>query len=978
MPNNNETTTKFKVDISELKSAMQEAKRQIKVTNSEFKAISSSMDNWGKSSDGISAKLKQLDNNLKSQKTILSTLERQYELTVQQMGEGSAEADRLKIAINNQKAVVNTTEREISNYESSLKEVSKAEKETEKSGKDVDEVLDDMKDSAKETSEGFTVMKGVMANLVTQGINLVIDGAKQAAAALTDMVKQSVSAYAEYEQLVGGVETLFKDSADIVKGYAENAYKTAGLSGNEYMETVTSFSASLLSSLNGDTAESARIADMAITDMSDNANKMGTDMTSLQNAYNGFAKQNYTMLDNLKLGYGGTKEEMQRLLADAEKLSGQKYDISNLADVYEAIHVIQTEMDITGTTAKEAATTISGSTAMMKASWQNLLVGMADENADFEQLVTNLVDSVTTMLGNVMPRVTQAISGVGQLIQSLSPIIATELPKMIDEVLPTLLDSLGALFEALIKGIVGALPSLNSALLDLITNIASSLPGMLSQIIDSLGSLLPQIIKALGDALPEILTNLIDGIYTLINGLVKMTPDIIKAGIQLFTGLIKALPKVINTLLKDIKSLVKDICDGLINAFPDLLNATIELFNAIIEALPEIIDQILAALPTLIDNIVAFLVSGVPQLIEATIQLFNALVQALPTIINALVPRLPEIISAIVNGLIQLTPMLLQGAIQLFMAIVEALPVINQALVEALPEIIVAILEGLIPLSDMVIGLFSGIWEDIKGVFASIGEWFTGIFTEAWNGVTGIWDSATEYFSGIWTSVTSIFSEVGTWFGTQFTTAWTNIKKVFSTWRSFFKGLWDTVTTLFKKVGTTVADAISGSVKAAVNGVLKGAIKIINGFISALNAAISVINAIPGVKIDKLSKLSAPELAKGGVLKKGQVGLLEGDGAEAVVPLEKNREWIKRVADEMKSQLANVIGLNGGDILNAMRGATMSTVGATTDGINTDGGAIAGGVVNNFYQTNNSPKALSRLEIYRQSKNLLGYAGGGM
>ena len=229
------------------------------------------------------------------------------------------------------------------------------------------------------------------------GAALKVGGAAIAAgaAALGKVASEAISGYADYEQLVGGVETLFADSADVVQQYASNAFKTAGLSANEYMETVTSFSASLLQSLGGDTAKAAQVGDMAISDMADNANKMGSSMESIQNAYQGFAKQNYTMLDNLKLGYGGTKTEMERLLADASKLSGVEYNIDSLSDVYEAIHVVQEEMGITGTTAKEAYETISGSLATTKAAWSNLLVGIADENADFPALINNFVESAS-------------------------------------------------------------------------------------------------------------------------------------------------------------------------------------------------------------------------------------------------------------------------------------------------------------------------------------------------------------------------------------------------------------------------------------------------------------------------------------------------------------------------------------------------------------------------------------------------------
>lgn len=282
--------------------------------------------------------------------------------------------------------------------------------------KQATEAIDGIDKEAKETSGNTDKHFSKMGEAAKKAGAVMAKGlAVGLAAAATGVValtKAAIEGYAEYEQLIGGVETLFKDSAGVVEGYANNAYKSAGMSANAYMETITGFSASLLQSLGGDTAKAAEYGNQAVIDMSDNANKMGTSMESIQNAYQGFAKQNYTMLDNLKLGYGGTKEEMQRLLDDAEKISGIKYDISNFGDITQAIHTIQTELGITGTTAKEAASTISGSTAMMKASWDNLVVGIADDNADFDTLISNFVESASTAMGNLIPRIEIALNGV--------------------------------------------------------------------------------------------------------------------------------------------------------------------------------------------------------------------------------------------------------------------------------------------------------------------------------------------------------------------------------------------------------------------------------------------------------------------------------------------------------------------------------------------------------------------------------------
>ena len=265
-----------------------------------------------------------------------------------------------------------------------------------------------------------------------------------------ETIADSIKAYADYEQLVGGVETLFKESSDMVQAYAAKAYKNQGMSANAYMETVTGFSASLLQSLGGDTEKAARIADMAITDMSDNANKMGTSMESIQYAYQGFAKQNYTMLDNLKLGYGGTRSEMERLLKDAEKLTGVHYDISNLSDVYEAIHAIQTEMGITGTTAQEAATTIQGSFLSMKAAWDNLLVALADPNADFSAIFGQMVDSASTLLANAIPilgnLLGEMIVKLPEAIEQLAPVLIDAIVRLVLKVGETFMNGLDKIF----------------------------------------------------------------------------------------------------------------------------------------------------------------------------------------------------------------------------------------------------------------------------------------------------------------------------------------------------------------------------------------------------------------------------------------------------------------------------------------------------------------------------------------------------
>lgn len=331
--------------------------------------------------------------------------------------------------------------------------------------------------------------------------------------AVAALSKSSISQYADYEQLVGGVETLFKKNASTVLRYAQDAYKTSGLSANQYMETVTSFSASLLQGLNGDTAKAAKIADMAITDMADNANKMGTSMEMIQNAYQGFAKDNYTLLDNLKLGYGGTQSEMARLINDSGVL-GKSVEVTaeSVKDVpfnkiIEAIHVIQSEMGITGTTAKEASETISGSWASTKAAWKNLLTGMADPTQDFDKLLSNFLDSASKFGDNLIPRVKKSLQGIGKLIVGLSPVINEAIPVVVQDVLPSIINSgvellfaliraTGENADALIDGAVTILEHLARALVDNSDTVGSSAASVVGRLVNALVQIAPTLINA--------------------------------------------------------------------------------------------------------------------------------------------------------------------------------------------------------------------------------------------------------------------------------------------------------------------------------------------------------------------------------------------------------------------------------------------------------------------------------------------------
>lgn len=361
-------------------------------------------------------------------------------------------------------------------------------------------------------------LKGGLATAAKVG-GAAIAAAGAAAVAIT---KQAVENYGEYEQLVGGVETLFKSSADTVMQYAANAYQTAGMSANEYMTTVTAFSASLLQSMGNDTDAAAEKANLAITDMSDNANKMGSSMESIQNAYSGFAKQNYTMLDNLKLGYGGTKEEMQRLLDDANALNAAQgnytnYTIDSYADIVDAIHTVQTEMGITGTTQLEASTTIQGSIASMKAAYDNFITGLGDENADMAELITNLLGSTVTVAENLLPVVERILENIGVVVQEKGPEMIEKFVGYAVEKLPQVIELGMKMVLAIVSGLAKNLPQIVRSVLDMMATIVktfvSSLPNIVNvgkQIVKGLW----EGIKAMGSWIKEKVGSFFSGIVS--------------------------------------------------------------------------------------------------------------------------------------------------------------------------------------------------------------------------------------------------------------------------------------------------------------------------------------------------------------------------------------------------------------------------------------------------------------------------------
>lgn len=494
-----------------------------------------------------------------------------------------------------------------------------------------------MKDATNSASKMSSVMKGIGSSAIKVGKGLAVAGAA-AATAVTALVSKSVGAFADYEQLTGGVETLFGAGGRSVEEYAQSvgksvsdiqgkydslmsaqnvvlenankAYMTAGMSANEYMDTVSGFSASLISSLGGDTNKAADYANSALVDMSDNANKMGTDMESIKNAYQGFAKQNYTMLDNLKLGYGGTQEEMKRLLSDAEKLTGQRYDISSFADITQAIHAIQTQMDITGTTAKEASTTISGSWGSLKAAFQNVLVGLTTGGDMFDQSLDALINTAVTFGQNIIPAIKGALSGVGYLIEGLAPVIGETIPPLINDLAPTLANSAVSLISSLVNGLTQNATQFSECLSNMIIVAVAGISTVVPQLLDAASKIVSNLMQGLTNSMPQIVNGAVTLIEGLVNGLVNNIPLLIMGAVQL----------------------VASLANGLIANLPRIIDAGVNLITGIVSASYSMMPQIIQGGMQLVVNLAVGLVRAIPQLIAALPRITGAIVKGFKSV----------------------------------------------------------------------------------------------------------------------------------------------------------------------------------------------------------------------------------------------------------------------------------------------------------------------------------------------------------
>lgn len=793
MAKGNETTTKFKVDISDLKKAMQDAKKQVALANSEFKAASSSMDDWSKSSDGISAKLKQLNSNLKSQESVLEEYEKALEEVKKEYGENSKEAMEYQTRLNNQQAVVNKTKKEIENFEGALDDITKAEKKAAVSGKSVDEVLKDMEDSADDAESGFTVLKGTIATFAGNALTALASGLKDAASNLLGLAEST----REYRTEMAKLDVAFNTAGLGAEAAADTYKELYGVMADEGAATEAAQQLAKMSSSEADLAANTRI------------------LTGVFAEYG-----NSIPLEGLAEGMAASAAmgEVQGTLADALEWAGVDLDKFN---------------EQLGSVSNEETR------AMII---QSKLTELYGESAD--QYRENNAELIAA--NEAQADLTDTISEFGEMAEPVTTSVK--------------------------EGFNGLLEKL----LELVGDV--DMEAFTATIDEAFAVLTDEVLPAIKEGFQWIIDNK-DYIIAGILGIVAAF-----AGFKIVT-LIQAVTAALNGMT---------IAQALATAKQWLLNAAM---NA---------------------NPIGIVVAAITGLVAAFIYLWNT------------------------------SDEFRQFWLDLWEKVKEATSVALTAIGEFFSNLYTGITNKFKSIGSW----FSQKWQSIKDGAKNLKDNVAKFFSDAYTNITNKFKSIGSWFSDRWSDIKNALSNVGSWFSNIFQSAYNGITSVFGKLGSFFTGVWNSITGIFKKVGTTVSDAITGSVKSAINGVLSGATNIINGFIRAINTAISVINAIPGVSISKLSELSVPALAKGGIVDAATLAQIGENGREAVIPLERNTGWMKGLAKQLVSE---------------MRTGNNSITGGISGG---------GGVVNNFTQNNYSPKALTRMEIYRDTKNILGLAGG--
>ena len=760
------------------------------------------------------------------------------------------------------------------------------------------------------------------------------------ATAMAGLTVKALQASGDLEQNLGGAEAVFKDlggsikemSTTIITGYDEatgkaitatsnletvskEAYKNMGLSQSDYLATANKMGA-LFQGAGFETQEALDLSSQAMQRAADVASIMGIDTEAAMEAVAGAAKGNFTMMDNLGVAMNDTAIGAYALEKGINKSTTEMSQQEKIGLAMEMF--LEKTSYAAGNYAKENET-LAGSLSTAKSALTNFLSGSGDVDS-FVDSISNLADVVVKSLDEIVPRLTE---GLVDIVSKISE----KLPGLIQSVLPTIVSGAVTLVNGLVEALPGVIEALMACLPDLIQGVVDILSGLISAIVEAA----PMLIEGIVEAFNQIVAALPDIIQQIVSALPTLIPALIDGLVNIVVTLCQNFSEIIQPLIDALPEIIISVVEALMENLPALIEGLISLILGIVEAIPQIIQGLVDALPTVISLIVEGLLSNLPALIMGLIRVVWGIVVALPQIYGPLIAStgaffvgIWEGIKKTFSGVGEWFGSVFKGAwegiktawnavTQWFSNLWEGIKKVFSVVGEWFSDIFSSAWEGIKTAWNAVVSFFQSIWNGIKNVFKTVASWFKNIFTTAWNGIKSAWNGVKSFFSDIWEGVKSTFSGVASWFGDIFSSAWEKVKGAFSGFTGFFSGLWESIKETFSSLGTKISDAIGGAVKAGINKVISLIETTINSGIGLINGAIGLINELPGVSVGKVKKLSLPRLAKGGVLEKGQVGLLEGSGAEAVVPLENNAGWISKTAEDLKRQLAKE-GVLGNDV----------------------------------------------------------------
>lgn len=932
-----EITTKFKVDISDLKKGITEANQNIKLANAEFKAASAGMDNWAKSSDGITAKLKQLASVLAAQEKKLESYKKQQQeidkaytengkradelkakmtqLASQGVSKTSEEykkyekalsdvekeqtankkaSDNMKVTILNQQAAVNKTEKEIRDYNDALDKLEQESRQADNASKSVETSLKDVGNEAKKTDKKI----GDLANKIAGDLKKGLTAIGAAAAGFITSLVASSEASQEFVEDMGKLETAFTTSGHTVDT-AKKAYKDfVGILGETDQSVEAVNHLAKLTQNEKELAEWTNIAagiygtfgdSLPIEGLTEAANetaKVGQVTGPLADALNwaGVSEDKF----NEALAACNSEQERSTLITET------------LSDIYHEAGNTYQNVNADLIAARQATSDLSAA------------------NAEMGQIITPIVTNVkrafADFLTEITPKMKEFIDSVDW--QAFGQTIKDALGKVVDGFSWVIENK-----DIVIAGISGMVAAFAAAKILAFVSVISKVVSGIKAAAAAQG-----IFNAIMSANPVgLIVTAIGALIAIIVLLIQNWDSVKEAAVKCWD----AITNAVSNAWESIKTVLAPIGEFFTN-----------IFNSIWEALSPVVESIKNAF------------SEAWELIKVVWDSVQPYFQNIWNSIMAIFAGVKIFFEGIFKAAWEAITMVWNVAVSFFTTIWDNIVAVFSVVKTFFEGMFTTAWEAIKAVWDTVVAYFKAIWDSIAGIFSVVKNVLTGNWSDAWEGIKGIVSTWQSYFQGVWDSIKNVFGNVKTWFSNTFSGAWNAVKKVFANWGSFFGNLWTIIKNKFSAIGTNIANAIGGAVRSGINGVISGIEGIINNAINIINGAINLINKIPGVSVGTIGNVSFPRLAKGGVLKKGQVGLLEGNGAEAVVPLERNKYWIKAVANEMQKQLASDTQI--------ARNAV---------------GNIANSNVNNFTQVINAPKSPSRIELYRQTKNLLALKG---